>query len=174
MSDLRKINNELKSFINEANFISNKCRNKLLKILGETFSVDLPLENFAKIDASITIEGNIIMRGDEYESTSPCKDIKELEEKYLVFKEKAEILLKKKEINYHTKNNVNNVLNIIIVIALSLLYIVVLVFAIKAVFSLRLFTASILFTILSSSLLPNIKGRFEQAKNFLIRKFNKK
>ena len=33
MPDLRKINNEIKSFINEANFVSNKCRNKLLKIL---------------------------------------------------------------------------------------------------------------------------------------------
>ena len=70
MDNLRKINNELKSFINEATFVSNKCRNKLLKMLGETFDVELPLENFAKIDASITEEGNIIMRGDEYNKLS--------------------------------------------------------------------------------------------------------
>ena len=80
MSDLRKINNELKAFINEANFISNKCRNKLLKILGETFSVELPLENYANVDATITEEGNIVMRGDEYTSTSPCENIEEIEE----------------------------------------------------------------------------------------------
>ena len=53
MANIRKINNELKSYINEASFVSNKCRNKLLKMLGETFDVELPLENFAKIDAEI-------------------------------------------------------------------------------------------------------------------------
>ena len=173
MANLRQINNELKTYINEATFISNKCRNKLLKYLGETFNVELPLENFAKIDAELTEEGNIIMRGDEYKTSSPVKTEEELEEKYNVFKEKAEILLKKKEVNYYTKNNINNTLNIFIVIALSIIYVVVLIFAIREVLSLNLFTASILFAILSSSLIPNIKARFEQAKNFLKRKFKK-
>ena len=173
MANLRQINNELKTYINEATFISNKCRNKLLKYLGETFNVELPLENFAKIDAEITEEGNIIMRGDEYKTSSPVKTEEELEDKYNVFKEKAETLLKKKEVNYYTKNNINNTLNIFIVIALSIIYVIVLIFAIREVLSLNLFTASILFAILSSSLIPNIKARFEQAKNFLKRKFKK-
>lgn len=173
MANLRQINNELKKYINEATFISNKCRNKLLKYLGEVFNVELPLENFAKIDAEITEEGNIIMRGDEYKTSSPVKTEEELEEKYNIFKEKAEILLKKKEVNYYTKNNINNTLNIFIVIALSIIYIIVLILAIREVLSLNLFTASILFTILSSSLIPNIKARFEQAKNFLKRKIKK-
>lgn len=170
---LRKINNELKSYVNEASFVGNKCRNKLLKMLGETFDVELPLENFAKIDAELTEEGNIIMRGDEYKTSSPVKTEEELEEKYNIFKEKAEILLKKKAVNYYTKNNINNTLNIFIVIALSIIYVIVLIFAIREVLSLNLFTASILFAILSSSLIPNIKARFEQAKNFLKRKFKK-
>lgn len=173
MANLRQINNELKKYINEATFISNKCRNKLLKYLGEVFNVELPLENFAKIDAEITEEGNIIMRGDEYKTSSPLKTEEELEEKYNIFKEKAEILLKKKEVNYYTKNNINNTLNIFIVIALSIIYVIVLILAIREVLSLNLFTASILFAILSSSLIPNIKARFEQAKNFLKRKFKK-
>lgn len=173
MANLRQINNELKTYINEATFISNKCRNKLLKYLGEVFNVELPLENFAKIDAEITEEGNIIMRGDEYKTSSPVKTEEELEEKYHVFKEKAEVLLKKKEVNYYTKNNINNTLNIFIVIALSIIYVVVLILAIREVLSLNLFTASILFAILSSSLIPNIKARFEQAKNFLKRKLKK-
>ncbi len=173
MANLRQINNELKKYINEATFISNKCRNKLLKYLGEVFNVELPLENFAKIDAEITEEGNIIMRGDEYKTSSPVKTEEELEEKYNIFKEKAEILLKKKEVNYYTKNNINNTLNIFIVIALSIIYVIVLILAIREVLSLNLFTASILFAILSSSLIPNIKARFEQAKNFLKRKFKK-
>lgn len=173
MASLRTINNELKAYINEASFVSNKCRNKLLKMLGETFSVELPLENFAKIDAEITEEGNIIMRGDEYKSSAPVKNIEELEEKYNIFKEKAEILLKKKEVNYYTKQNINNTLNIFIVIALSIIYVILLVFAIRAVLHLNFFTASILLAILSSSLMPNIKARFEQAKNFIKRKIKK-
>ena len=173
MANLRKINNELKSYINEATFVSNKCRNKLLKILGETFDVELPLENFAKIDAEITKEGNIIMRGDEYKTSSPITKEEELEEKYNLFKEKAEGLLKKKEVNYYTKNNISNTLNIFIVIALSIIYVIVLIFAIRELLCLNLFTASILFAVLSSSLIPNIKARFEQAKNFLKRKFKK-
>ena len=173
MASLRTINNELKAYINEATFVSNKCRNKLLKMLGETFSVELPLENFAKIDAEITEEGNIIMRGDKYKSSAPVKNIEELEEKYNIFKEKAEILLKKKEVNYYTKQNINNTLNIFIVIALSIIYVILLVFAIRAVLHLNFFTASILLAILSSSLMPNIKARFEQAKNFIKRKIKK-
>lgn len=173
MASLRTINNELKAYINEASFVSNKCRNKLLKMLGETFSVELPLENFAKIDAEITEEGNIIMRGDEYKSSAPVKNIEELEEKYNIFKEKAEILLKKKEVNYYTKQNINNTLNIFIVIALSIIYVILLVFAIRAVLHLNFFTASILLAILSSGLMPNIKARFEQAKNFIKRKIKK-
>ena len=173
MANLRKINNELKSYINEATFVSNKCRNKLLKILGETFDVELPLENFAKIDAEITKEGNIIMRGDEYKTSSLITKEEELEEKYNLFKEKAEGLLKKKEVNYYTKNNISNTLNIFIVIALSIIYVTVLIFAIRELLCLNLFTASILFAVLSSSLIPNIKARFEQAKNFLKRKFKK-
>lgn len=173
MASLRTINNELKAYINEATFVSNKCRNKLLKMLGETFSVELPLENFAKIDAEITEEGNIIMRGDEYKSSAPVKNIEELEEKYNIFKEKAEILLKKKEVNYYTKQNINNTLNIFIVIALSIIYVILLVFAIRAVLHLNFFTASILLAILSSGLMPNIKARFEQAKNFIKRKIKK-
>ena len=170
---LRKINNELKSYVNEASFVGNKCRNKLLKMLGETFDVELPLENFAKIDSELTEEGNNIMRVDEYKTSSPVKTEEELEEKYNIFKEKAEILLKKKAVNYYTKNNINNTLNIFIVIALSIIYVIVLILAIREVLSLNLFTASILFAILSSSLIPNIKARFEQAKNFLKRKFKK-
>ena len=67
----------------------------------------------------------------------------------------------------------NNTLNIFIVIALSIIYVIVLILAIREVLSLNLFTASILFAILSSSLIPNIKARFEQAKNFVKRKFKK-
>lgn len=172
MKKLRAINNELKSYINEASFISIKCRNKLIKLLGETYAIELPVENYVNIDVQLTEDGNIVMRGDTYKAPNNLT-IEEIYKKYDEFQEKAELLIKKKEANYYTKNNINNTLNIFIVIFLSMLYIVVLIFAIKAVLSLRLFTASILFTILSSMLLPNIKNRYEQAKNFIKRKLKK-
>lgn len=171
MKTLKEMNNEIKVYINEAKFISNNCRNKLLKLLGETFSVDLPLENFANIDAQLQENGNIIMRGDEYESTEKVKSLEELEEKYNIFKEKADKLLKKKEKNFHQKKDIDNALNIIIVIVLSVVYLIVLLLTIRAIVSLNLFTASILVALLSSYLHPNIKDRFEQAKNYLRRKF---
>lgn len=170
---LKEINNEIKGYINEAKFISNSCRNKLLKLLGKTFSVELPLENFANIDAELTENGNIIMRGDEYESTAKVKSLEELEEKYNSFKEQADRLLKKKEKGFHQGKDINNILNIFIVIILSIGYLIVALLTIKSIFSLNLFTASILIALLSSYLLPNIKDRFEQAKNYLKRKFKK-
>ena len=56
MKELNKLNNELKSYINEANFISNKCRNKLITILGKEFNIDVKLENYANVDVKILEE----------------------------------------------------------------------------------------------------------------------
>lgn len=170
---LRKINNELKSYVNQANFISQKTRNKLITILATEFEVELPLDNFANIDVQLTEEGNVIMRGDLYKRNTPLTET-ELEEKYLSFKEKAEALINKKEVNMYDKKDMNNILNIIIVVGLSTLYLVVVIFFIRAVLMLQLFTASILGAILSTYLVPNIKDRFHQAKNFLKRKFKGK
>ena len=47
---INKINTELKIYINEATFISNSCRNKLIRLLGKEFDISLPLEDFANID----------------------------------------------------------------------------------------------------------------------------
>lgn len=173
MLDLRKINNELKGYVNQANFISQKTRNKLITLLAFEFDVNLPLENFANIDIQLTEEGSIVMRGDLYETSHKLTE-EEIIQKYNNFKEKAEKLLNKKEINYHNKKDLNNVLNIFIVIALSIVYVIVVILLIKSVLSLQLFSASILLGLLSSYLVPGIKNRFEQAKNFLKRKFKSK
>lgn len=172
MSDLRKINNEIKGYVNQASFISQRTRNKLIKLLGQEFEIELPLENFANIDVQLTAEGNIIMRGDTYESPTKLTP-EEVIDKYNSFKEQAENLLNKKEINYHNKKDINNILNIFIVIFFSILYVIVILLLIRSVLSLQLFQASILAMILSSYLVPGIKNRFEQAKNFLKRKLKK-
>ena len=173
MSDLNKINKELKSYVNQANFISQKTRNKLIKMLGEEFQIDLPIENFANIDVQLTSDGSIIMRGDIYNAPVKLSNT-EIENKYALFKEKAEKLINKKEVNYQNKNDLGNIANIFIVIILSIAYIVVGILLIRAVFALPLFTASILASLLSSYLVPGIRNRFEQARNFLKRKFKKR
>ena len=68
MKELNKINNELKSYINEANFISNKCRNKLISILGKEFNGDVKLDNYANVDAKILEDGSLEIRGDKYKN----------------------------------------------------------------------------------------------------------
>ena len=96
---LNKINKELKIIINESSFISNKCRNKIIKMLGNDFSINLPIENFKSIDVVITEDGNIIMRDEEYKRDSKL-NLDEIEKIFYEFKEKADVILKKKEINY--------------------------------------------------------------------------
>lgn len=172
MSELNKINNEIKGYINQANFISQKHRNKLIKMLGQEFGIDLYLENYANIDVVLTKEGNIIMRGDEYKNEQQLT-FEEVKEKYNSFKEKAEAMINKKELNYYNKKDINNILNLFIVGILSLIYIVVLIFVIRSLVSFNLFTFSILTMILTSWLIPSIKDRFEQAKNFIKRKIKK-
>ncbi len=168
--DLRKINNELKSFVNQANFISQKTRNKLIKMLGETFEISLPLENFANIDVQLTAEGNILMRGDLYRTPNQLTE-KEILDKYNLFKEKADALINKKEVNYYNKKDLNNILNIFIVIFLSIAYLVIGFIFIMSLLRFNFLLAGILAATLSSSLIPNIRARFEQAKNFFKRKF---
>jgi len=50
---LKKINNEIKDYINESNFISIKTRNKIIKMLGEEFDINFKLDNYQTIDVTI-------------------------------------------------------------------------------------------------------------------------
>ena len=63
-----KINNELKIYINESSFISNKCRNQLLKIFSEEFSVDLDIDNYQNVDLTINEDYSFTYREDTYHS----------------------------------------------------------------------------------------------------------
>ena len=66
-SQLKEINTELKIYVNEASFVSNSCRNKLIRYLGDAFDIKLPFENFAKIDVSLLEDGSIEMRDEVYQ-----------------------------------------------------------------------------------------------------------
>lgn len=172
---LKKINNELKGYINEAKFVSNKCRNKILKILASTFSVNIPLENFANIDVELTSNGDIIMRGDRYKTTSPISSNTDLINKYNEFKIKADKILKKSVPSYKTKQDYNNAINLLIIAAIIVLFIILVIHTIISFLNQDYFHCIWLFIFMSSWLIPklDIKERFQQARNYLKRKFKK-
>lgn len=169
---LKKINKELKSYINESAFISLKCRNKILKILGEEFSVNLPLENFKTIDVSITKDGSIIMRDEEYKS-SEVLTADDIMERYERFVEKADAILKRKEINYYNMNDKNNIINIILLLLTIGIAISLGIFAFKSFEAGNYFNFIWLVAYAAPWVIPSFRDRLEQAINFIKRKFRK-
>jgi len=169
---LKQMNKQLKGYVNEANFISMKCRNKLIKMLGSEFSIDLPLENFASIDVTLTECGDIEMRGETYKQNEKLT-FEEVEAKFQSFQEKAEILLKKKEINYYNINDKSNMTNILIIGIVLFLDLILLIYAIKSFFVGNYFNSIWLIGFMCIWLNPGLRERFVQAKNFIKRKFRK-
>lgn len=172
---LKDINNEIKVYINESKFVSNKCRNKLIKELGNTFGIKLPVENFLNIDVVLTEEGNIIMRGDLYNTSLEFKNFSEVEEKYNQFKIKADKIINNKNVNYYNKQDKNNILNLFIILLIIIIFFILLIIAIKSFLNGNYFNTLWLIMFVSSWLVPKlgIGDRFIQAKNYLTRRFKK-
>lgn len=174
---LKQINNEIKVYINESNFISIKFRNKLIKMLGQQFLVNLPLENFASIDIVLEEDGSIIMRGDKYQPAEKITTFEELEEKYISFKEKADAMLNKKDTNYYNKRDFDNILNLFIIILIILVFIGLLILGIRALLFGNYINCIWLIMFSSSWLIPGLKEnliqRIDQAKIYLKRKLKK-
>ena len=166
---LNKINKELKIIINESTFISNKCRNKIIKMLGNEFSIDLPIENYKSIDVTITEEGNIIMRDEEYKRDSKIS-FDEVCELYDKFKAQADVILKKKEINYYNMNDKNNIINVVILIFMILIFLILLYYAFISFINGNFFGCIWVVAYSSSWFVPGIKDRLTQAVNFIKRK----
>lgn len=176
MKELNKLNNELKSYINEANFISNKCRNKLIAILGKEFNIDVKLENYANVDVKILEDGSLEIRGDKYKNNQKYT-LEEINEHFENFKIQADKLLKKKEVNYNNKNDLSNILNLfvilgILVVFLFLIYICVSSFLVGDFYNV-LWLIVFIFPYFVPNLRENLIRRLETAKNFLKRKFKR-
>ncbi len=120
---LKKINDEIKDYINESNFISIKCRNKIIKMLGIEFGINFKLDNYQTIDCKILDNGHIIMYGDEYSPEEDIKDFNEIEERYNNFKIKADSYLKGKDITFKNKKIGNNILNLLVIFLILLIFI---------------------------------------------------
>ena len=163
-----KINKELKVYINESSFISNKCRNKLLKIFSEEFSVDLDIDNYQNVDLSINEDNTFTYREDIYKSNENIKSFEEIEERYEKFKEKADKLIKRKDIDFDGKRNLNNITNLIVVICILLFYLIIILLSIHAFITGKYIDCLWLVFIIVPRLFPNLRenldNRFQQAK----------
>ena len=171
---LNKINNDIKVYLNEAKFISNKCRNRVIKILGEEFGIDIDKDSyveFQNVDIVISLIGSIIIRGKEF--TTNRDNIDKIEESFNNFKVKVDSFLKNKEINFETKNDFNNIINLIMIVLLLLVICVITIISIKSIFSGNLqFTLWFVIFVLPyiiPNLKENLKSRFESASIFIKR-----
>lgn len=171
MERLEQINKELKIYINESSFISMKCRNKLLKYFEEEFHVQLDIDNYKNVDLSITNDYKIIYREDTYESVEKITSLKDLEERYERFKEKADNLINKKEINFQSRGKRNEIINIIILLGILLVYVLILLLGIRALLLKDYYDALWLLVILIPNVIPKLRqslqDRVIQAKNYL-------
>lgn len=170
---LDKINKEIKVIINQSSFISLKIRNKIIKMLGEEFSIKLPIEKFKNIDITITDVGNIIMRDEEYKRDEKL-DIDSICSLFDSFKEKADKILNKNEIDYYTKNDKSNFFNILILIVLVLVLVLLIKEVIFAFLVGNYFSCFWDLVIISCYLSPGIRTRFSDAINFIKRKMRRR
>ena len=177
MKELTKINNELKAYVNEANFISTKCRNKIITILGEEFGINFKLENFANADVKILEDGSLEMRGDKYETTHDIKDFSDIEERFERFKEKADKILKKKDINSSNKKDFDNIVNLFVILGILLIFLFIIYICLTSVLAGNYYNFLWLIVFILPHFVPNLKEnlrqRIEQAKNYLKRRFKK-
>jgi len=169
---LKKINRELKIYMNESSFISIKCRNKVISYLNEAFSVNLPIDNYKSVDITITETGSIIMRDEEYKPPEKLNK-EEIEEKYENFKIKADSLLEKKEISFESKFDKNNYLNILVLILLVIVSVAIIIYAITSFFNGDFYHCLWLLVFILPLFSPSLKERLRQAIDFIKRKLKK-
>ncbi len=172
-----QINKELKVFINESSFISNKCRNRLLKLFSEEFHVALDIDNYKNVDLSILEDFKILYREDTYEADPKIKDLEDLNERYQVFEEKAKKLLDKKEIDFQNKSNFKNISNLIILFCMFFVMIGAIALGIGAFLGGHYIDCIWFLVFVLPWIFPKFKSslqeRLEQAKNYIKRLLKK-
>ena len=171
-AQLKKINTELKIYINEATFVSNSCRNKLIKMLGREFDVSLPIEDFARIDVALLENGNIEMRDEVYKRDSELS-FSEVVARYHSFKEKADSLLKRRGSNQFKNNEAKNIINLFLVLLLLILFIALIGYTIQAFLNGNFIHCIWIVIIVFSWFIPSVRDRFVQAYLYIKRKIGK-
>lgn len=176
-NNLKSINNELKSYINEASSISVKCKRKLVKLVEKNFFVDLPNEDYKILDITILENSNILMREVEYKTTKSLSSEEELYERFDNLKKEVEVLLDTNATNFDVlknKNGINNLLIVFLTLSLSLF---IITFAIQQLLIgnyERLIVIAILIAYYGIPATGNkFRERLTQAKKYLISLKNK-
>lgn len=171
--DLNKINNELKSYINETSFISMKCRNKLLKIFSEEFNIKLDISNYQNVDLKINDDFTITYREDKYTSEDNITTFKEVEERYNSFKLKADTLIKRREIDFQGKSNFNNIVNLIVLLLIFITMGIVLYLGVIAFIAGHYFDCLWFVVFIVPMIIPKLKyslrDRLIQARDYIKR-----
>ena len=176
MKELNKLNNELKSYINEANFISNKCRNKLISILGKEFNIDVKLDNYANVDAKILEDGSLEIRGDKYKNNQKYT-LEEINEHFDNFKVQADKLLKKKDNSRTNKKDIDNIINLFVILGILLVFLFIIFILLNSFLTGDFYHMLWLIVFILPLFVPNLKEnliqRVQQAKNYIKRRFKK-
>ena len=176
MKELNKLNNELKSYINEANFISNKCRNKLISILGKEFNIDVKLDNYANVDAKILEDGSLEIRGDKYKNNQKYT-LEEINDHYENFKVQADKLLKKKDNSRTNKKDIDNIINLFVILGILLVFLFIIFILLNSFLTGDFYHMLWLIVFILPLFVPNLKEnliqRIEQAKNYIKRRFKR-
>lgn len=133
MKTIKEMNNEMKRNVNEASGISTKCKRNLIKLVEKHFNVVLPKEDYLNVDIEVLKNGNIKMRGEEYETSSPISNIEELQSRFETFQEEVDILLEKKQTNFDTLRKKSDRKNIGIVILLTIIILVIIIDSIREI-----------------------------------------
>lgn len=176
-NNLKVINNSIKSYINEANGISSRCKSRLIKLVEKHFFVDLPNEDYLNIDITILKNGNVIMRDVEYKTKEELIEEKDLYKRFNSFKEEVEQLLDKNSTNFETmkKNSERN--NLIMVIFLTFVIVVIGLNAIRQILLGNLFGVLWLVIMIGYYVIPatgnNVRNRYIRAIKYLKSKFRK-
>lgn len=164
---IKTINNEIKGYINEASFISTKTRDKVIKLISKYFYVELPIENYLRIDISIKENGNVVMKDEEYKTTNPVKDEKELFERYNNFKEEVTNLLEKKEVNLDTIRKKNDITNLILTIILTIAIIVITLFSLHRIILGDFIGGLWLLIVILPFLTDKVRNRYKMSIRFI-------
>lgn len=176
MKELNKLNNELKSYINEANFISNKCRNKLISILGKKFNIDVKLDNYANVDAKILEDGSLEIRGDKYKNIQKYT-LEEINEHFDNFKVQADKLLKKKDNSRTNRKDIDNIINLFVILGILLVFLFIIFILLNSFLTGDFYHMLWLIVFILPLFVPNLKEnliqRIEQAKNYIKRRFKR-
>lgn len=169
--ELNKINNELKVYMNEAGFISNRCRDKVIRMFAKEFSVSLDVDLYQNVDLSITRDFKVLYRGDLYNPSPKINSLSEVLERYQVFKEEADHLLARKSLSFESRSNWNNISNLILIGCLFLAFLGIIYIGIMAFLAGNYFDCLWFVFILIPAIVPRFKSSLEdrliQAKNYI-------